>query len=144
MRKIILTLAFALAAHAAGAASSMVAEGPVIIVDGDTLKINGITIRLLDIDTPETYKPNCENELVHGLEAKARLRQLIDSAQEIEYTWNGIDRYGRTLAWVYADGVDVGDKLLDEGLALKYSGGWDAKVDRIHHWCPDARPIKRY
>jgi hypothetical protein len=43
------------------------ASAQVILIDGDTVDIDGIRIRLLDIDTRETGKPRCENELVLGL-----------------------------------------------------------------------------
>ena len=36
-------------------------------------------IRIVQIDTPETFGPRCENELILGLKAKKRLRELLDS-----------------------------------------------------------------
>lgn len=115
------------------------AASTVIIVDGDTIKVSGVTIRLLEIDTPETYRSRCENELVQGLKAKERLRALLD-AGPVSYDAHGHDRYGRTLAYVYAGGVDVGAVLLEEGYALPYEPGKAAKLERLQHWCgPDAQ-----
>lgn len=115
------------------------ALGPVAIVDGDTIKIDGVKIRLVDIDTPETFRSRCENELVLGLKAKERLRSLLD-AGPVTYEATGTDRYRRTLARVYAGGVDVGQTLLAEGLALPYRPGGAAKLQRLQVWCgPDAR-----
>lgn len=76
---IIAVLLAASAAHSQEQSTST--NGPVIIVDGDTLKVDGVTIRLLGIDTPETYRSRCEAELVLGLKAKERLRQLVDAGR---------------------------------------------------------------
>ena len=49
------------------------------IIDGDTIDIDGVRIRIVQIDTPETFGPRCENELILGRKAKKRLRELLDS-----------------------------------------------------------------
>jgi endonuclease YncB( thermonuclease family) len=115
------------------------ARGRVAIVDGDTLKYEGETIRLVDIDTPESFRSRCEHELVLALEAKARLRQLVDAGPlTIERT--GKDRYGRTLARVLVAGREVGDTLLREGKALRYRPGQAHKLARLQQWCgPNAQ-----
>ncbi|RWN58453.1 thermonuclease family protein [Mesorhizobium sp.] len=96
-RRIEMPILFALAASMALASPTLAAEpiaarGAVIIIDGDTVRIDGVTIRLLDIDTPETDRPRCENELSLGLEASERLRQLLD-AGPVAYVVDGHDRY---------------------------------------------------
>jgi hypothetical protein len=88
-----------------------------VLVDGDTLRYEGETIRLVDIDTPENFHSRCERELILALAAKDRLRQLVD-AGPLTVERHGKDRYGRTLARVLVDGRDVGDTLLREGKAL--------------------------
>ena len=97
-----------------------------ILIDGDTLDIDGTRIWIVAIDTPETFRPRCQPELVLGLAAKARLQALLDGG-EVTFKATGIDRYGRTLAHVCAGDVDVGAKLIDEGHALRYSLGPKAK-----------------
>ena len=108
------------------------------IIDGDTLSIDGTRIRIVEIDTPETYKSRCENELVLGLKAKERLRALVDQGP-VHYEANGTDRYGRTLARVYIDldsgPVDVGETLMTEGFALPYRPGAEDKLRRLQVWC---------
>ena len=108
------------------------------IVDGDTLSIDGTRIRIVDIDTPETFRSRCENELVLGLKAKQRLRQLVDQGQ-VHYEATGIDGFGRTLARVYVDlddgPVNVGETLMIEGLALPYKAGGADKLRRLQIWC---------
>jgi endonuclease YncB( thermonuclease family) len=119
-----------------GPASS---DSTVVLVDGDTLKYEGETIRLVDIDTPESFRSRCEHELVLALEAKARLRQLVDAGPLIVER-HGKDRYGRTLARVVVDGRDVGGTLLREGKALRYRPGRADKLARLRQWCgPDAQ-----
>jgi hypothetical protein len=104
------------------------------IVDGDTIKIDGQTIRIVEIDTPESYHPRCEAELVRALDAKQRLRQLLKSGK-VTFKSTGTDRYGRTLAKVFAGDINVGKTLIVEGHALPYQPGAAAKLNRLQAWC---------
>ena len=108
------------------------------VIDGDTVDIDGTRIRILSIDTPETFRSRCENEYQLGLKAKDRLTELLTNA-EVSYTPDGVDRFGRTLATVYAGDLDVGKKLLKEGLALPYVPGPEAKAKRLATWCPTGK-----
>lgn len=114
----------------------------VVIIDGDTIAIGHERIRILSIDTPETFRSRCENELVLGLKAKERLRALVNTG-DVVYEPAGKDRYGRTLArvfvWDHDQKVDVGETLIKEGHALRYRAGHEAKLERLRVWCgPDA------
>ena len=114
------------------------------IVDGDTIKVHGTTIRLAEIDTPESYQPRCEAELVLALKAKERLCQLLDSGT-VTYKVTGFDRYGRTLAQVFAGENNVGKTLIKEGYALPYKPGSAAKLKRLRAWCgPNATLEDRF
>ncbi|MET0940736.1 MAG: thermonuclease family protein [Mesorhizobium sp.] len=111
---------------------------PPVVIDGDTISIDGEKVRILSIDAPESFNSRCERELALGLEAKRRLRELLKG--RIELLRNGKDRYGRTLARVFADGRDVGQTLLQEGFVLSYRPGGSAKEARLKKWCgPNAR-----
>ncbi|WP_088342610.1 MULTISPECIES: thermonuclease family protein [Rhodomicrobium] len=100
-----------------------------IVVDGDTIKAPyGVTYRLLGFDTPETHFAKCDAERELGLAAKQRLEELL-ATSEVKVLESGKrDRYGRTLATVTANGKDVGEILIGEGLARPYHGkkrdGW--------------------
>ena len=132
MKKLLAAL-FVLVASAASAAPN------IRIIDGDTIAVGHERIRILSIDTPETFRSRCENELVLGLRAKERLRELLDGG-DIRIEPNGQDRYRRTLANVFAGDVDVGETLIREGYALRYEPGGSAKLRRLQTWCgPDAR-----
>jgi endonuclease YncB( thermonuclease family) len=108
------------------------------IIDGDTLRIDGVTVRIVEIDTPETWQSRCENELVLGLKAKERLKEIIDSGP-VRFEKTGIDRYRRILARVFAGDINIGETLLAEGHALPYRAGSKSKLQRLRVWCgPDA------
>lgn len=94
-------------------------------------------LRLVGIDTPESFHPRCEAELVLGLAAKERLAALVrSSVVEVERT--GVDRYGRTLGRLFVSGRNVEAVLLAEGLAVEYRPGREAWEERFRHWC---RPL---
>ena len=80
------------------------AMAAIILIDGDTIDVDGTRIRIVQIDAPETFRPRCENELVLGLTAKERLRALLDSCP-VTFKPTGTDRYGRTLAYVMLAGL---------------------------------------
>jgi len=127
----------------AGIASAEVVDGSAItVIDGDTVALPCAVpgpgcaekIRLEGIDTPESFKPHCEQELVAGLKAKERLAGII-RGKRVSISRSGKDRYGRTLGNLHVDGSDVGDILVQSGLALPYAPGRTAKASRIAHWC---------
>lgn len=134
-----------MASGVAVTASSEVVNGDrIIVLDGDTVALpctkpeRGCAekVRLLDIDTPETFHPSCEAERIAGLKAKERLAGLI-RGKDVTVTRSGdIDRYGRTLGRLLLIGeTDAGAVLRQEGLALKYESGREAKLARTAHWC---------
>jgi len=94
------------------------------VVDGDTIWLNGTNLRLEAFDTPEPYNDICggqaEVELAHR--ASARLLELLNGYQWTVET-GGADRYGRVLATIRIDGRDVGDILIQEGLARRWPDG---------------------
>jgi micrococcal nuclease len=97
-------------------------------------------VRLLNVDTPESFRPRCERELAAALKAKERLAQLL-RAGPVGIDRQGQDRYRRTLARLEVSAKtgekprDVGDVLIAEGLALPWRSGRDAWEDRRRHWC---------
>jgi micrococcal nuclease len=102
----------------------------IVVVDGDTIRFNGTSHRLIGFDTPETgYHARCEAEHRLGIAATHRLEELIRSGHAILQTSGRRDRYGRSLSRLYVDGRDVGDILIDEGFARPYDGG------KRKSWC---------
>lgn len=96
------------------------------VVDGDTLWLDGVKIRLEGFDTPEPQTAICggraEVELAHR--ASDRLVELLNgNVWEIQY--HGLDstREKRRLATISIAGRDVGDILIEEGLARSWPDG---------------------
>lgn len=88
--------------------------------DGDTLWIEREKIRLLDIAAPELDADDPQ-ERRRAIEARDRLVMLLDG-EEIAIERDGRDCFGRTLARIVTTRGDVGQALLREGLAARYTG----------------------
>jgi endonuclease YncB( thermonuclease family) len=127
----------------------------VIVIDGDTIVIRGEHVRVENINAPE-IKGKCADEKRLAAMATERLASSLDGSQlvvmrhptgtqrpdrsglqdfEPEYEQ---DRYGRTLAPLIADGQNVGDILLSEGLARKWTKTWNRNEEP---WCQGRRSV---
>lgn len=96
-------------------------------VDGDTFDIGDERVRIANIDVPETKSAKCDAERRLGEVAKRRLQELLSSPGfEMERgdpkSGSMKDRYGRTLATAYVDGIDIGSILIQEGIARPWRG----------------------
>jgi micrococcal nuclease len=83
------------------------------VVDGDTLDINGIRVRLSLVDTPERGDPGFK-------EAKEFVKSLClgkNGELDVDGGQRRGDRYGREIGIVYCNGVNINEKLVNEGLA---------------------------
>lgn len=100
------------------------------IIDGDTLRYEGITIRIADIDTPEVRGFACAAEKARGEAATRRLLALMNEGPFAlaGYDSRDEDRYGRKLRVVTRRGDSIGMRLVAEGLAREWDG-------RRHPWC---------
>lgn len=136
--RMIRTLALLLALTAcAPSPTDTVRARDIRVIDGDTVRYDQESIRLMGFNTPETRGAECESERVMGYEAKQRLRDMIDAASVIVLDYKmrrdgdrTRDRYQRLLAILTVDGVDVGTVLIAEGLAEEYNGR-----GRRRDWC---------
>ena len=98
------------------------------VIDGDTFRHGGETIRIADIDAPEVFDYGCASEKALGERAMARLLTLLN-AGPIESVAAGPDEdaQGRKLRIVTRDGDSLGMMLMAEGLARPGNGarqGW--------------------
>lgn len=108
---------------------------PARIVDGDTFVLGDETIRIANIDAAETPpRSRCASEAQQGERAKARLGEILLLDWEVRPTLvrEGRDRYGRTLARVTLLGEDVGDMMVRDGYARRWTG-------RREPWCGTGR-----
>jgi micrococcal nuclease len=90
--------------------------GKVDVLDGDTfVDAEGQTIRLLGIDTPEKGQAFAD-------QATAELREMLKGGPRLRYEFGKErkDRYGRLLAFVYADSIFVNERLIEDGMASAY------------------------
>ena len=97
-------------------------------VDGDTARFilnkEEIKVRFIGIDSPESAKPNEEAE-PYGKEASNYTCRKLKNADKIvleyEPKTEKIDKYGRTLAYVFVDGKLLEEYIVKNGYAeVKY------------------------
>lgn len=108
----------------------------VAVYDGDTFTANvkgwpsivgkRVQVRIRGIDACELTSED-SSKLDQARRAKQRLVELLRGTPEHrpKVTLHAVarDKYFRVLATVRADGVDVGQVLIREGLAREYDGG---------------------
>ncbi|HEX2134746.1 MAG TPA: thermonuclease family protein [Microvirga sp.] len=118
------------------AAESEVVDGrTAVILDGDTVAFGSERVRIINIEAPGISEPDCEREEIFALRSRQRLAELIRSGP-VTIERAGRDHLGRTLArLVLADGREVAAVLVEEGLALPWHEGPEAREARRRHWC---------
>ena len=110
------------------------------VIDGDTIDAYidlGFNvsvkkrIRFMGINTPESRTRDLE-EKARGLAAKDRVKQLLESCENIKLNSHGVGKYGRCLGELFVDVVDgkecltlesINELLIKEGHAVEYHGG---------------------
>jgi micrococcal nuclease len=106
-------------ATAATASVNFPSATVISVGDGDTMRISHqgetITVRLACIDAPETA------QTPWGPAATDRLRQLTPRDSTIQFREADIDRYGRTVAEIYASGQNINLQMVKEGYAVVYN-----------------------
>lgn len=113
-------------------------SGSAEIVDGDTLRLGPVTIRIHGIDAPESDQ-DCAGRNGGrwrcGNAATKAMTRLADGRQ-IECSPTDRDAYGRIVAICDVEGVDLGGSLVASGLAWafrRYSDDYvDAEADARH------------
>jgi len=105
------------------------------VIDGDTIDVRAdlgfdvslrLRLRFAGINTPESRTRNLEEKAL-GLAAKARLVEILESADSLEFESFGKGKFGRVLATPYAVNndkrTDVCQLLVREDHARLYDGG---------------------
>jgi endonuclease YncB( thermonuclease family) len=125
-------------------------QGVVRVVDGDTIALGEVRIRLEGIDAPETTQ-TCHRPRFGiwrcGEEAARQLAQLI-GANPVSCDDLGLDKYGRTLGRCFAGTVHLNAEMVRSGYAwafVKYSRAYvreeaEARAHRAGIWQGDAIP----
>ena len=107
--------------------------------DGDTITFNlpnlhpiigdKISIRVNGIDTPE-IRGKCDKEKYDAKQAKEMVADILKDAERITLKNMERGKYFRIMADVIVDGEDLGEVLVEAGMAIRYDGG-----KKTHKWC---------
>jgi endonuclease YncB( thermonuclease family) len=91
------------------------------VVDGDTLVVVGVRVRLAGIDAPEQRQQCWRPQGVWscGRIAQAVLDAMVDG-RTVTCAEAGRDRYRRVVAVCAVDGVELNSAMVAEGRALAY------------------------
>ena len=93
------------------------------IIDGDSIRIVGETIRLVGIDAPEG-RQFCQNlkgqDWACGRQATSALRKLI-AGRDVHCTGSERDRGGRLLAVCRVGQQEINRWMVEEGWAVSYN-----------------------
>jgi len=124
--------------------------GPARVIDGDTIEISGVHVRLEGIDAPETAQ-TCGNRRGGtwrcGRDAALALEHLV-GRREVTCQDRGTDKYGRMLGVCFVGGRDIDAWMVRNGLAwafVKYSRSYvheeaEARALHIGIWQGKAEP----
>ena len=102
------------------------------VVDGDTIDVIvdlGFSLfkkercRVGGIDTPES-RTRDKKEKVYGLEAKAYLKGLLESAENLTVRTEKDGKYGRMIGYLYCDNIEgsINQLMIESGHAWPYFG----------------------
>ncbi|MDA0823197.1 MAG: thermonuclease family protein [Proteobacteria bacterium] len=92
------------------------------VLDGDSLRIGKIEMRLHGIDAPES-RQTCivsSEPWACGQSATRALREILGRSP-VRCTWTERDQYRRAIATCFKDGVLVNSKMVAIGMALAYA-----------------------
>lgn len=121
-------------------------SGLIDVIDGDTVRHEGSTYRLVGFDTPERGdRARCDDERKRAEKATQRLRSLVSTgnprltrvACACRPGEEGTSRcnYGRLCGVLTVGGQDAGQILISEGLAHPYVCSGTSCPKRRPSWC---------
>lgn len=111
------------------------------VIDGDSIAVkidgwpkpfNPVAVRFLGIDSAESriQDAKCKKEVKLGLIAKAWLKKELPVESRVNLIWTGEqEKYGRLLATVMFNDVNLNKLMVKKGMAVPYDGG--TKIN----WC---------
>lgn len=124
------------------------------IIDGDTIELAGVRIRLEGIDAPETGQ-TCGRKWLGtwdcGNEATRFLANLTEG-REVHCVNRGLDKYGRMLGACFLGDLDINAEMVRRGFAwafVKYSRTYvdaeaEARALRLGIWEGESTPAWIY
>ncbi len=120
----------ALAAFLPGLANAQELSGQASAVDGDTLNMTGIAIRLHGIDAPEARQTCRRDDTTWncGQEAAQMLSRLV-AGKGVQCQQRDIDAFGRIVATCRVGQIDLADALVRAGYAVALPQYSDAYLE---------------
>jgi endonuclease YncB( thermonuclease family) len=115
-----LLLGLALAVNVAHAQLNAI-SGAAVVIDGDTLDVAGVRVRLWGIDAPESRQvcTVAGQDYPCGGRATQHLRALVGD-RPVACEPRTTDRYGRTVALCRVEGRDLGAAMVRDGWAVAF------------------------
>jgi endonuclease YncB( thermonuclease family) len=117
------------------------------VIDGDTIRVfhQKPNVRLVGFNAPETRRAQCEAERELGAKATRRVRDLV-RADNLDFEFvacscppgtegTPVCNYGRRCGTLKANGRDVGEILISEGLAVPFVCGATRCPPTPKPWC---------
>lgn len=98
---------------------------PYRVVDGDTISTKErprTYYRLLGYDSPESYLPRCDLEALAAGKATTYFTQLLQSPNIIFLETSKLDKYGRKLIRIWANGTEISTLMIKANLGVKSDG----------------------
>lgn len=104
----------------------------VVVVDGDTIRADGVKVRIANIDAPESGpRARCDAERFLAVNAARKAESLAAARPFVIWPEGRADKYGRPLVRVTVAGEDWGRIMIGEYLAAEWEG-------KRHDWCAAA------
>lgn len=101
----------------------------VSIIDGDTLNIDGVKVRIANIDAPERgARAACDAERFLAVQATRYAEELARRRPLVVWSEGRKDKYQRPLVRVTVNGIDWGAAMIEASLAVSWGG-------KRHAWC---------
>ena len=99
------------------------------IIDGDTVKVDGKSIRFALVDAPELK--------YDGGQAKQFVEQVCPVGSQVIVDQDDdqlSDKYGRMLGVIYCNGMNLNKEILDSGIGDLYEAFCDQSEFATHSW----------
>lgn len=126
-------------------APQVLSAGQVQVIDADTIRIRDANIRLAGFSTPRTQNAQCDVEREKGYAAMRRLRSIVETTTlELQPmpcacppNTEGTEacNAGRRCGILRANGWDVGERFIAEGLAVRLTCTATSCSPPARPWC---------
>lgn len=102
------------------------AFGPNCVIDANTIRVQGETVRIAGAIAPQVQGARCDAERSRGIDAAVRLADLLNSGK-VTLGPVSTDPQGREVRTVEVNGRDVGEAMVAKGMARRADNtgrGW--------------------